>query len=142
MSATGHRLALCTCTPQLEVALEVTGGAGPASVVRLAGTAPRSSLLLAAVDLVVEEAGIDPGEIAQVVVTRGPGSFTGIRAALASAAGIRAGTGAEVVAYDSLAGDRMGGTARPSGRGLRPAVRSPARPPAAAARRHRRDAAC
>lgn len=98
----GAVLALSTCTPQLEVALAVADRSGPASVVRLAGIAPRSSLLLAAVDLVVEEAGIEPGDIGRVVVSRGPGSFTGIRAALATAAGITAATGAEVLAYDSL----------------------------------------
>ncbi len=94
-------LAILTCGPQLEVAL--AGPVGPApSLVRLAGGSPRSTLLLAAVDLLVEDAGIDPAEIRRAVVSRGPGSFTGIRAGLATVEGLAAGTGLEVVAYSSL----------------------------------------
>jgi tRNA threonylcarbamoyladenosine biosynthesis protein TsaB len=132
-------LALSTCTPQLEVALAFTDRSGPPSVVRLTGTAPRSSLLLAAVDLVVEESGIEPGDIGRVVVTRGPGSFTGIRAALATAAGINAATGAEVLAYDSLLVQAVRAvhrgtvwTAQPGRRGevyARPFSVTPGRPP-------------
>ncbi len=132
-------LALSTCTPQLEVALSLSDSPGRASVVRLAGRTPRSSLLLAAIDLVVEEAGIEPGDIARVVVTRGPGSFTGIRAALATAAGISAATGAEVVAYDSLVVQAARAadagtvwTAQPGRRGevyARPFAARPDRPP-------------
>ncbi len=95
-------LAIATCSPQLEVALSTSADHGCPSVVRLAGGSPRSTLLLAAVDLLLEDAGIDPGGLGTVVVSRGPGSFTGIRAALASAAGIAAGTGARVVAFGSL----------------------------------------
>ena len=95
------RLALVTCGPQLEVAL-----AGPlvrgASTVRLAGTSRRSSLLLAAVDLVLEDAGTEASEIRQLIVSRGPGSFTGVRAGLASAHGWSVGREAEVLAFDSL----------------------------------------
>jgi tRNA threonylcarbamoyl adenosine modification protein YeaZ len=94
-------LALVTCGPQLEVALS-TGGTGAPSTIRLAGGSPRSKLLLAAVELLVEDAGLDPSAIERVVVTRGPGSFTGIRSGLASAAGLEAAIGAKCVAYDSL----------------------------------------
>jgi len=94
-------LALVACGPQLEVGL-CAGHLAAASVVRLAGPTPRSSLLLAAVDLVVDDAGLGPGDIAHVVVGRGPGSFTGIRSALATAEGLRAATGVTVSAYDSL----------------------------------------
>lgn len=95
------RLALVSCGPQLEVALSAPGNA-VASLVRLGGVAPRSTLLLAAVDLVIEDAGLLPSDVASVVVSRGPGSFTGIRAGLATAAGLAAATGAEVLACDSL----------------------------------------
>ncbi len=95
------RLALLACGPQLEVALARETGAA-ASVVRLAGGSPRSTLLLAAVDLLVEDAGISPGEIDQVVVSRGPGSFTGIRSGLATAEGLAAATGVALLAYGSL----------------------------------------
>ena len=94
-------LALVTCGPQLEAALS-----GPqlraVSLVRLAGVAPRSTLVLAAADLLVEDAGIEPAEVRTIVVSRGPGSFTGIRAGLASAAGLVAAAGAKWLAYDSL----------------------------------------
>lgn len=94
-------LALVTCGPQLEVALEGGPLAAP-SLVRLAGVAPRSSLLLAAVDLLFEDAGVEREALQRILVTRGPGSFTGIRAGLASAAGLALATGAEPRAYDSL----------------------------------------
>jgi tRNA threonylcarbamoyladenosine biosynthesis protein TsaB len=97
----GGRLALVTCGPQLEVAL-VTASSRAVSIVRLAGVAPRSTLVLAAVDLLVEDAGLGPDEVTEVVVSRGPGSFTGIRAGLATAAGLVAATGAVCLAYDSL----------------------------------------
>ncbi len=94
-------LALLVCGPQLEVALEC-GPRPVASVIRLAGGSPRSTLLLAAVDLLTEDAGILPKELTRVVVSRGPGSFTGIRAGLATAEGLAAGTGLEIVSYSSL----------------------------------------
>jgi tRNA threonylcarbamoyl adenosine modification protein YeaZ len=97
----GGRLALVTCGPQLEVAL-VTAASRAVSVVRLAGVAPRSTLVLAAVDLLVEDAGIGRDEVTEIVVSRGPGSFTGIRAGLATAAGLVAATNAVCLAYDSL----------------------------------------
>ncbi len=94
-------LAIVVCGPQLEVAL-----AGPshtaASLVRLAGISPRSTLVLAAADLLVEDAGLEPSAIERVVISRGPGSFTGIRAGVATAQGLAAATGAEIIAFDSL----------------------------------------
>ena len=95
------RLALVTCGPQLEVALE-TASSRAVSLIRLGGVSPRSTLALAAVDLLVEDAGLAGDSVDQVVVSRGPGSFTGIRAGLATAAGIVAAVGAECLAYDSL----------------------------------------
>ncbi len=94
-------LALFTCSPTLEVAL--IAGQWPApSFVRLAGGAPRSALLIAAVDLLFEDAGLDPDALDSVVVSRGPGSFTGIRAGLATAFGLATAAGIAVTAYDSL----------------------------------------
>jgi tRNA threonylcarbamoyladenosine biosynthesis protein TsaB len=109
----GGRLALVTCGPQLEVAL-VTASSRAVSMVRLAGVAPRSTLVLAAVDLLVEDAGLAPDEVTEIVVSRGPGSFTGIRAGLATAAGLVAATSAVCLAYDSLLmlAARCGGSSR------------------------------
>jgi tRNA threonylcarbamoyl adenosine modification protein YeaZ len=97
----GPILALVTCGPQLEVALG-TGSGAPASIVRLTGPSRRSTLVMAAVDLLVEDAGIEPGDLALIAVTRGPGSFTGIRSGLATAQGLAAGLGRPIVALDSL----------------------------------------
>ncbi len=95
------RLALVTCGPQLEAAL-AGGGIAGTSVVRLAGTSPRSRLLLAAVELLLEDAGAVPGDLDLVVVSRGPGSFTGIRSGLATAHGLASSLGVPVTAYGSL----------------------------------------
>jgi len=109
----GVRLALVTCGPQLEVAL---AGASTRviSLVRLGGVAPRSNLVLAAVDLLIEDAGLAADAVNEIVVSRGPGSFTGIRAGLATALGLVAAVGAEVLAYESLLmmAARCGGSGR------------------------------
>ena len=94
-------LAIVACGPQLEVALRRQEGE-LASLVRLAGGSPRSTLLLAAADLLVEDAGLDPSAVERVAISRGPGSFTGVRSGLATAHGLEAATGAAIVAYDSL----------------------------------------
>ncbi len=95
------RLAMVTCGPQLEVALQ-TDSTRVVSLIRLGGVAPRSTLVLAAVDLLVEDAGLTADAIEEIVVSRGPGSFTGIRAGLATATGLVAAVGAKILAYDSL----------------------------------------
>jgi tRNA threonylcarbamoyl adenosine modification protein YeaZ len=119
----GAILSLVTCGPQLEVGL-MTAVSQSASLVRLAGIAPRSTLVLAAVDLLVEDAGITPADLENIVVSRGPGSFTGIRAGLATASGLAVATGAGILAYDSLlmlasrcAGDGTVWAAQPGRRG-------------------------
>ena len=94
-------LSLVTCGPQLEVALS-GDTLRTISLVRLGGVAPRSTLVLAAADLLIEDAGLTPDAVSRIVVSRGPGSFTGIRAGLATAAGLAAATGAQCQAYDSL----------------------------------------
>jgi len=43
---------------------------------------------MAAVDLLFRASGLEAGELGAVVATRGPGSFTGIRVALATAQGL------------------------------------------------------
>lgn len=94
-------LAIVVCGPQLEVAFRADSEE-TASIVRLAGVSPRSTLVLAAADLLVEDAGKEPSAIERVVVSRGPGSFTGIRAGIATAQGLATATGAEIIAFDSL----------------------------------------
>jgi tRNA threonylcarbamoyl adenosine modification protein YeaZ len=94
-------LSIVVCGPQLEVGLRGSSQT-LASLVRLAGVSPRSTLLLAAADLLVEDAGLAPSDIGRVIISRGPGSFTGIRAGIATAQGLAAATGATIVAFDSL----------------------------------------
>ncbi len=84
-------LGLSGCGPRLEVALRRGPGSADA-VVALSGPTPRSDLVVAAVDLLLRSAGLTPGELRAVVVTRGPGSFTGVRVALATAQGIAMGS--------------------------------------------------
>jgi tRNA threonylcarbamoyladenosine biosynthesis protein TsaB len=50
-----------------------------------------SDLLLALIDGVLADAGVDRGDLGGVVALRGPGSFTGARVALATALGLRLG---------------------------------------------------
>ncbi len=94
-------LSIVTCGPQMEVALS-----GPSlkatSVIRLGGVRRRSSLLLAAVDLLIEDADVEREELSTIIVSRGPGSFTGIRSGLATAGGLAAALGCRILAYDSL----------------------------------------
>jgi hypothetical protein len=66
----GATLALVTCGPQLEAAVQC-GDTDVPSVVRLSGGKPRSTLVLAAVDLLVENSELEPVDIARVVVSRG-----------------------------------------------------------------------
>lgn len=94
-------LVVVSCGPQLEIGL-AGGSLGGVSIVRLAGRTPRSTLLLAAADLLIEDAGVGPEAIQRVAVTRGPGSFTGIRSGLATAQGLAAALRVEVVAVGSL----------------------------------------
>jgi tRNA threonylcarbamoyladenosine biosynthesis protein TsaB len=94
-------LAIAGCGPRLEVALSSPLLAAPA-VVALAGPTPRSDLIVAAIDLLLRAAGIEAREIEAVVATRGPGSFTGIRVALATAQGIAAAHGIPGHGFSSL----------------------------------------
>ena len=97
----GITVALSTCGPLLEVALRMAPDHIP-STVRLAGVSRRSSLLLAALDLLMEDADAKPGSIDRILVSRGPGSFTGIRSGLATVSGLMEATGARGLAFDSL----------------------------------------
>ena len=95
-------LALVGCGPRLEVAL-ATGDAGAPGLIRLVGPMPRSELVMASIDLLLRAAGLQPGDLQAVLTTRGPGSFTGIRVAAATVAGLNAVLDRPVLAVSSLA---------------------------------------
>ena len=78
-------------------------GCGPRLEVALAGPTPRSDLVMAAVELLMKAADLQPGDLGAVVATRGPGSFTGIRVALATARGLATALGIPAVGVPSLA---------------------------------------
>lgn len=61
-----------------------------------------SSALLPAVDRALRSAGLAPADLAAVVVGGGPGSFTGVRIAAATAKGIVHAAGIPLFAYSSL----------------------------------------
>ena len=63
----------------------------------------QASDIVPSVSAVLEEAAIDPSEIGGVLVGRGPGSFTGVRVAVATARGLAKGLGVPLWPYSSLA---------------------------------------
>ncbi|HEX2203217.1 MAG TPA: tRNA (adenosine(37)-N6)-threonylcarbamoyltransferase complex dimerization subunit type 1 TsaB, partial [Longimicrobium sp.] len=63
-----------------------------------------SSLLLPAVDRAVRAAGVTPGALVAVVAGGGPGSFTGLRSAAATAKAIVRARGIPLFAYSGLMG--------------------------------------
>ncbi|TLY37127.1 MAG: tRNA (adenosine(37)-N6)-threonylcarbamoyltransferase complex dimerization subunit type 1 TsaB [Nitrospirae bacterium] len=62
----------------------------------------RSRPLLSTIDAVLKKAGMAPHELELIAVSVGPGSFTGVRVGLATAKGLRLGTGAALVGVSTL----------------------------------------
>jgi tRNA threonylcarbamoyl adenosine modification protein YeaZ len=85
----------------MELAL-LSPAAGAPGLVALAGPTPRSELVMAGVDLLLRAAGLERAGLEGVVATRGPGSFTGVRVALATAQGLALGLGIPAHGYSSL----------------------------------------
>ena len=97
---TGPVLALDSSTRGGSVAVGVDGRVAAERVLEPAAGA--SSLLMPAVDAVVRAAGLRPRELAAVVVSGGPGSFTGLRIAAATAKAIVRTLGIPLFAYSDL----------------------------------------
>jgi tRNA threonylcarbamoyladenosine biosynthesis protein TsaB len=74
-----------------------------------------SESLLPAIRFVLDRAGVAPADLEAIVVGAGPGSFTGVRIAGATAKGMVHGLGIPLFAYSSLAGLAAGAgvTGRP-----------------------------
>ncbi len=85
-----------------------------------------SSLLLPAIRDTLDTAGVERSELAGIVVGEGPGSFTGVRVAAATAKGLSHGLGIPLRAFSSLAAGALAPDVLPTG-----AVVDPDDPPAA-----------
>jgi tRNA threonylcarbamoyladenosine biosynthesis protein TsaB len=94
------------------LALDAAGAACSAAVAadgalraarRLTTVHGQAEAMVPLVDQVMREAGLDPAALDVVVVTIGPGGFTGIRVGLAAARGIALATGARLLGVTSFA---------------------------------------
>lgn len=94
------------------LALDTSGASGFVAVgdgrrvlarARLDRKGQHASRLLPAIHRVLEEAGMDASRLVGVVVGEGPGSFTGVRVAAATAKGLARGLGVPLFAVSSLA---------------------------------------
>jgi tRNA threonylcarbamoyladenosine biosynthesis protein TsaB len=66
------------------------------------GEGTRGGRLLPMLDEVLKKAGLAPEKIDAIAVSIGPGSFTGVRVALATAKGLALGTGARLLGISTL----------------------------------------
>jgi len=92
-------LAADTSLPILSVALISDGAL--AGVVALEGKGSRNEKLLPAIDWLLSENGIDRRALDLLAVTRGPGSFTGVRIGLATMQGLAMALGRPVCAMST-----------------------------------------
>jgi tRNA threonylcarbamoyladenosine biosynthesis protein TsaB len=101
-AADGPVLALETAT---RLGSAAVGRAGRVlAEVTLGVTVRHSEALLPAVRFVLEQARLVPADLTAIVVGGGPGSFTGVRIAGATAKGLVQALGVPLFAYSSLAG--------------------------------------
>jgi len=77
------------------------------SVTSLTERAEHAARLLPAIDLVLSQCGVGPGELSGIVVGEGPGSFTGVRVAAATAKGLAMARGVPLRPASSLAAAAM-----------------------------------
>ena len=95
----GAILILDSGSPLVSVAV---GRGGVVLAMRAAEIARSSALLLAMVDEVLGEAGLDVGELAGVAALGGPGSFTGLRIGLATVLGLHQALGLAATTLPTL----------------------------------------
>lgn len=100
-------LALETSGPIGSVA--VTRGTEPLATRTMERRAAHASRLVPAIAEVLEEAGAEPGDLGAIVVGEGPGSFTGVRVAGATAKGLAHALGLPLWAVSSLAAAALAG---------------------------------
>lgn len=104
-------LALDTSGPIGSVA--VGEGASVLAQVTLREHREHASRLIPAVDEALAAAGVSRGEVTGVVVGEGPGSFTGVRVAAATAKGLAHALGVPLVAVSSLTATALAADAGP-----------------------------
>lgn len=96
----GLFLAMDTSTPRGSVAVGIPGDVLGRVFLERQGT--HASELVPAVDEALEQAGVDLGELSGIVVGAGPGSFTGVRVAAATAKGLAHALDVPMWAFSSL----------------------------------------
>jgi len=94
-------LAVDTSTTSCSVAL-FSGGRLLAEAVYAAGKT-HSRHLMSMIHRMLEKCRCQPGDIGGIAVTRGPGTFTGLRIGISTVKGLATATGAPVVGVSSLA---------------------------------------
>ena len=101
----------------LRLALDTSGPVGYVAVARGARVLARARMerqgkhaarMINTVDAVLDEAGVDPSGLSGIVVGEGPGSFTGVRVAAATAKGLARGLDVPLWALSSLAAAAVG----------------------------------
>jgi len=102
----GFYLALDTSGPSGFVA--VARGSQVLARARMDRKGQHASRILPSIRSVLQEASVDVGELAGVVVGEGPGSFTGVRIAAATAKGLVRALGVPLWAVSSLAAGAVG----------------------------------
>lgn len=88
--------------------------------IRLTRQAGHASALVPAIQATLEEAGVDREEISAIVVGEGPGSFTGVRVAGATAKGLVQALRVPLWAVSSLAGAALSASGDADGEGAAP----------------------
>lgn len=94
-------LAVDTSTTSCSVAL-FNDGRLLAEAIYTAGKT-HSRHLMSIIDRLLDRCSCRPGDVDGIAVTRGPGTFTGLRIGISTVKGLAAATGAKVVGVDSLA---------------------------------------
>ena len=103
---TAYALAFDTANEVISIGLGRLNAAAcavePVAAVEVAAHRASNTQLLVRVDALLREAGVERGRLACVCVGRGPGSFTGVRIAMATAKGAAQALGAALVGVSSL----------------------------------------
>ncbi len=97
-------LAFDTCFSSCSVAISASrdGGAPRIAAEHRAMDTGHAEALIPMIERVARMAGVSLSQIDRIIVTNGPGTFTGIRTGVAAARSLALATGAEIVAVSSL----------------------------------------